>query len=526
MAHIEEFITKITLNTEQAKNELEALEKKTKQLKAERDNAFKVGDHKSFRQITNEIAKTEKQMRILRTRTADVGKTLRNLSGASIYELRRAASVLRKEMSGVNRDSSYYKELANQLARVKAEQATVREEARLGENVFSRMRITVGNFLGNIASQGLSMMVNKLKENVDEAVQLAQSAEGVRAAFERINRPGLLEELQRATHGTVDDLVLMQNAVKFKDFNLPVEQLGMYLSYAQQKAKDTGQSIDYLVDSIVLGLGRQSPRILDNLGLSAKQISDEAKKSGDFFGAVAKIIKGQMAESGEYMETSMDRAARAAATLKNKQMEIGRELVPLKEKMDELYTNAQLSVLNIVKYLTRHGDTVKKITTLVVTFTAAYYGLVLAVKAYTIAQNLATTAGKGFKEMMKANWIGLAATAIAVVVTKVMSYREEAERTRKVVEELNDMEAEATKQYTEQAGKVKALEATMRDERISLERRKQALNDLRAIIPDYNGMLSEEGQLTRDNKKAIDEYLESLEKQIRMKAYQDKLAEL
>lgn len=73
-------------------------------------------------------------------------------------------------MSGVNRDSSYYKELANQLARVKAEQAAVREEAHLGENVFSRMRITVGNFLGNIASQGLSMMVNKLKENVDEAV--------------------------------------------------------------------------------------------------------------------------------------------------------------------------------------------------------------------------------------------------------------------------------------------------------------------------------------------------------------------
>ena len=95
-----------------------------------------------------------------------------------------------------------------------------------------------------------------------------------------------------------------------------------------------------------------------------------------------------------------------------------------------------------------------------------------------------------------------------------------------MVEEFNDMEAEATKQYTEQAGKVKALEATMRDERISLERRKQALNDLRAIIPDYNGMLSEEGQLTRDNKKAIDEYLESLEKQIRLKAYQDKLAEL
>ena len=60
MAHIEEFITKVMLNTEQAKNELEALEKKTKQLKAERDVAFRSGDHKGFKLLSREITKTEK----------------------------------------------------------------------------------------------------------------------------------------------------------------------------------------------------------------------------------------------------------------------------------------------------------------------------------------------------------------------------------------------------------------------------------------------------------------------------------
>lgn len=39
-------------------------------------------------------------------------------------------------------------------------------------------------------------------------------------------------------------------------------------------------------------------------------------------------------------------------------------------------------------------------------------------------------------------------------------------------------------------------------------------------------MLSEEGRLTRDNKAAIDDYLISLEKEIKMKAYKDKLVEL
>ena len=66
----------------------------------------------------------------------------------------------------------------------------------------------------------------------------------------------------------------------------------------------------------------------------------------------------------------------------------------------------------------------------------------------------------------------------------------------------------------------------MRNEKISMDRRREALNELKKIIPGYNGLLSEEGRLTKDNKSAIDDYLVSLEKEIKLKAYKDKLVDL
>ena len=95
----------------------------------------------------------------------------------------------------------------------------------------------------------------------------------MRLAFERLNQPGLLDRLKEATHGTVSEVELMKQAIKFENFKLPLEDLATYLAFAQQKAKDTGESVDYMVNSITTGLGRQSKQILDNLGISAAELT-------------------------------------------------------------------------------------------------------------------------------------------------------------------------------------------------------------------------------------------------------------
>jgi len=183
---------------------------------------------------------------------------------------------------------------------------------------------------------------------VKQGIELAQQGEGIRIAFQRLGRGDILDGLREATHGTVTDLELMKAAVKFNDFKLPLEELGTMLAFAQQKAKDTGQSVDYMVDSIVTGLGRKSLMILDNLGLSATEIRDKMKETGDMTKAVGAIIREQMQKAGDYVETAADRATRANVALQNKMEELGRKFLPVKQASDDLWTSIKIGILDII----------------------------------------------------------------------------------------------------------------------------------------------------------------------------------
>ena len=188
---------------------------------------------------------------------------------------------------------------------------------------------------GNLLSKGVSMLTDELTGAIAQSINLAKQGEGIRIAFERLGRPGLIDNLKEATHGTVSELELMKQAIKFENFKLPLEDLATYLAFAQQKAKDTGESIDYLVTSIVNGLGRQSKQILDNLGISAAELTKRMGEGKDMTQAVAEIIREEMAKAGDYVETAADRAARAAAKATDKMEEMGRTAMPVAEQWAE-----------------------------------------------------------------------------------------------------------------------------------------------------------------------------------------------
>ena len=92
------------------------------------------------------------------------------------------------------------------------------------------------------------------------------------------------------------------------------------------KARDTGQSVDYLVSSIVTGLGRKSKQILDNLGISAAQLDEEMQKDGDMAKAVGRIIDQQMEAAGEHFETAAEREQQATTKVANAQLELGNQM--------------------------------------------------------------------------------------------------------------------------------------------------------------------------------------------------------
>ena len=191
-----------------------------------------------------------------------------------------------------------------------------------GEGFKGMLQVFGGNLMTKAAGY-VTQLGSEVIEITKASGELAKEAEGVTRAFERLGRPGLLDELKAATHDTVSEFELMKAAVQFNDFKLPLSELGTMLAFAQQKAKDTGQSVDYMVSSIVTGLGRKSLMILDNLGLSASEVKDRMKETGDMTKAVGEIIREQMEKAGDYVDTASDKASRANAKLQDEMLALG-----------------------------------------------------------------------------------------------------------------------------------------------------------------------------------------------------------
>lgn len=191
---------------------------------------------------------------------------------------------------------------------------------RGGGGVFGSIMqgLGIGTGIG-LVTTGVSFVENFVKDSV----QVAIAAEGIQQAFDRLNKPGLLNNLREATRGTVSDFELMKTAVNASNFQVPLERLGSLLAFARQRARDTGQEVDYLVNSLILGIGRRSPLILDNLGINIRRVREEFKRTGDFAQAAFNIIDEEAAKSTGAVETHADQIGRAAASWENFKAQAG-----------------------------------------------------------------------------------------------------------------------------------------------------------------------------------------------------------
>ena len=179
--------------------------------------------------------------------------------------------------------------------------------------------------------------IDKLIQFGKELFNIAKEAEGVSKAFYKIADSSDLKYLKDSVHGTVSELELMKRSVQANNFGIPVRELGNLFAFATKRAQDTGQSVDYLVDSIVTGIGRKSPLILDNLGISAIQlkqklngVSLETASVAQITKAVGEIAKESFEKTGEIVETVGIKAQRLSATWDN-----------VKQKLSGLFSNSE-----------------------------------------------------------------------------------------------------------------------------------------------------------------------------------------
>lgn len=135
----QEFIGKITLNDQQAQQVIGQLTKSLEEAKRKRKEAFGKGE--DVKALDKEINKLNASISSLRTNQEAVNKTLKNLSSASYKELKNAAKSLEKQIrsGAVERNSQEWKQLNEQLKKVRREMAVINSEAKESVSLWGRI---------------------------------------------------------------------------------------------------------------------------------------------------------------------------------------------------------------------------------------------------------------------------------------------------------------------------------------------------------------------------------------------------
>ena len=184
------------------------------------------------------------------------------------------------------------------------------------------------NNLGGVI--GASFAVSHIQKFGAEAIQLNSQLTKATAGFKRFGDASVLREMRKSTMGLVTDLELMQQSVKGANLGIPIRDMGILLEFAKRRADETGESMDYLVNSIVEGVGRKSTRRLDNLGISAQRLKEavggvslEMADIADVSAAMVGIAKEELEKMGDATITAADKFTQLSVEFDNAKASAG-----------------------------------------------------------------------------------------------------------------------------------------------------------------------------------------------------------
>lgn len=161
----------------------------------------------------------------------------------------------------------------------------------------------------------------------------------------------------------------------------------------------------------------------------------------------------------------------------------------------------------------------------IITRTVAAGTLVLraGVEALTLRFSAATKAIRAAWAVLGLNPIAAIATAIAAVA--IASYKL-TQRT-KAYYDLNKVNEKITEksnnEYKRQSSLIDQLTSKIHNNNLSNSERKKAIEELQAIIPDYNAEIDKEGKIINENTEALDRYNAVLATNIELKEVADEL---
>ena len=305
--------------------------------------------------------------------------------------------------------------------------------------------------------------------------------------------------------------------------------------------------------------GARASQVLATLAGNVEMVKWQQEQATQSF-EDATSVTNEFNVQNSTIEAELDKARKRVTELA---IELGEKLMPVMKHVISTTTLTLKAMSTTIDFLARNKEAIIVLTSMVVAYTIAvkanaialkaqaawhavckgtaiaYHAVVNTLQAGHIAFNLvlAKLQGNWAKQSslmvdLKRKGLSLASgwgilLAAAVVlgygIYKTLSKMNEMSASEKALAEVRQKGQEG---IVEEKNKIEALIKVAKDEKLSLDDRQKAVNALNKIIPNYNAQLDATTGKYMENKKALDDYLNSLAKKYELEGAKDLLKEI
>ena len=299
---------------------------------------------------------------------------------------------------------------------------------------------------------------------------------------------------------------------------------------------NANQAILTLADSLKKADPQTMMKMLDDMGLDGARAVGVLSTMADKIDDVRerqKLAKeayeegnSVVSEFNEMNNTVQARLDKCKKAFKEVTVEMGEKLLPVVK-----YTITGTGLL--IKALSAIVNVFYKFRTTIASTSITMAALVLWKQKDVIWSKLVVFwnekivgAWKKLIAVMGSNPWSAAIVGIAALAGLIIDLTRRTDDAAKAQKALSDIQQQAKKDAVEQEQKIRLLIAAAKDETLSLDERKKAINKLNEIIPNYNAQIDETTGKYKENKEALDDYLKSLVRQYEIEGAREKLKEL
>lgn len=305
--------------------------------------------------------------------------------------------------------------------------------------------------------------------------------------------------------------------------------------------------------------GARASQVLATLAGNVEMVKWQQEQATQSF-EDATSVTNEFNVQNSTVEAELDKARKRVTELA---IELGEKLMPVMKHVISTTTLTLKAMSTTIDFLARNKEAIIVLTAMVAAYTIAlkanaialkaqaawhavckgtalaYHAVVNTLQAGHIAFNLvlAKLQGNWAKQSslmvdlkrkglsLASGWGILLAAAVALGygIYKTLSKMNEMSASEKALAEVRQKGQEG---IVEEKNKIEALIKVAKDEKLSLDDRQKAVQALNKIIPNYNAQLDATTGKYMENKKALDDYLNSLAKKYELEGAKDLLKEI